>query len=59
MRKPTRNMAVAAANAAVIAVFCLCAAGCKGRTMENMEPSGDTVEVSVDAPVDTVTDPES
>lgn len=52
-------MAVAAANAAVIAVFCLCAAGCKGRTMENMEPSGDTVEVSVDAPVDTVTDPES
>lgn len=26
--------------------------GCKGRTMENMEPTGDTVEVIINAPED-------
>lgn len=30
-----------------IAVALLLLTGCKGRTMENMEPTGDTVEVHI------------
>lgn len=45
-------MAVAGAKAAVIAILALLPA-CKGRTMENMEPTGDTVEVNIDRPEET------
>lgn len=31
----------------VAAILMLGLASCKGRTMENMEPTGDTVEVSI------------
>lgn len=33
--------------------------GCKGRTMENMEPTGDTVEVTVDYPDAVLEHPDS
>lgn len=43
---------IASACAVIFAATALC--GCKGRTMENMEPTGDTVEVEVKIPaVDT------
>lgn len=42
------KMAVTAINVAVVAFFALAATACKGRTMENMEPTGDTVEVVID-----------
>ena len=45
-------MAVTAMKVVVIAFFALAATACKGRTMENMEPTGDTVEVVIDTPVD-------
>lgn len=45
-------MAVTAINVAVVAFFALAATACKGRTMENMEPTGDTVEVVIDTPTD-------
>lgn len=32
----------------VAALFLLIFSSCKGRTMENMEPAGDTVEVNID-----------
>lgn len=35
------------ASASLLCSFALIAAGCKGRTMENMEPTGDTVEVVI------------
>lgn len=38
------NKTIAATSVVAIAVSL---AGCKGRTMENMEPAGDTVEVTV------------
>lgn len=37
-----------AATGVVAIVASLC--GCKGRTMENMEPTGDTVEVIINGP---------
>lgn len=39
-------MAGIAATAAVLAVCSL--TGCKGRTMENMAPNGETIEVAPD-----------
>ncbi|MDE7465715.1 MAG: hypothetical protein K2M59_04725 [Muribaculaceae bacterium] len=39
---------VAATGTGVVAaILMLGLASCKGRTMENMEPTGDTVEVSI------------
>lgn len=46
------RLRIISAFALIFAVTALC--GCKGRTMENMEPIGDTVEVEVEIPaVDT------
>lgn len=42
-----------AASALVITMLSM--ASCKGRTMENMEPNGDTVEVEVTTIVDSTT----
>ncbi|MBD5201659.1 MAG: hypothetical protein HDS73_00915 [Bacteroidales bacterium] len=42
-----------AATALVITMLSM--ASCKGRTMENMEPNGDTVEVDVTTIVDSTT----
>ncbi|MBD5211497.1 MAG: hypothetical protein HDS70_02465 [Bacteroidales bacterium] len=42
-----------AATALVITMLSM--ASCKGRTMENMEPNGDTVEVEVTTIVDSTT----
>lgn len=38
------------AVAAPLLISCL--VSCKGRTMENMEPTGDTVEVVIEQPVE-------
>lgn len=47
-----KKMAVVGAEALAIAILALLPA-CKGRTMENMEPTGDTVEVNIDRPEET------
>lgn len=48
------NHAVVAASVVATTVVLLTAGGCKGRTMENMEPTGDTVELIVNTPDSTV-----
>lgn len=45
-----RKSIVLMAVAAPVLISCL--TSCKGRTMENMEPTGDTVEVVIEQPVD-------
>lgn len=50
MKKLLRLTGAAACAAALVIAF----TGCKGRTMENMQPTGDTVEVVPDTiPADT------
>ncbi|MCM1369234.1 MAG: hypothetical protein NC204_02560 [Candidatus Amulumruptor caecigallinarius] len=44
------HKAIAAASVATIALLSMPLASCKGRTMENMEPTGDTVEVVIEKP---------
>ena len=41
--------------ATTLVITMLSMASCKGRTMENMEPNGDTVEVEVTTIVDSTT----
>lgn len=46
----THRKLMASAGALLLAAGLLC--GCKGRTAENMEPTGDTVEVTISSPSD-------
>ncbi len=54
MKNKPRLTAGAAVMTALLAVSVL--SGCKGRTMENMTPDGDTVEVTPDTITDTIID---
>ena len=54
MNFSTRIINFAAASGFVAAILLL--ASCKGRTAENMEPTGDTVEVVIIQPSDTVSE---
>ena len=47
MRKINNAKKSVAATGVVAALLMIGFSGCKGRTMENMEPTGDTVEVSI------------
>lgn len=42
-----RNMFPKASVACALLILACSLSGCKGRTAENMEPTGDTVEVKV------------
>ena len=48
----TLRLGAAMAGSLLLALTALC--GCKGRTAENMEPTGDTVEVEIHPVVDSV-----
>lgn len=37
-----------------VAIFVCLASGCKGRTMDNVEPTGETIEVVIMQPADTI-----
>lgn len=52
--KKLLNRTVVAASCVATAFILLPLGGCKGRTMENMEPTGDTVEVTLVTPDSTV-----
>lgn len=41
--------AIVAVSAAAVALLFFLLPSCKGRTMENMEPTGETVEVVIDS----------
>lgn len=41
-------------TASVVATVVCILASCKGRTMDNMEPTGETVDVVIETPADTV-----
>ena len=47
MRNPRRFINFAASISIVAALLLFSA--CKGRTMENMEPTGDTIEVTIES----------
>ncbi|MDE5869209.1 MAG: hypothetical protein K2H18_03165 [Muribaculaceae bacterium] len=48
MKRNNRKVTAATVVAAVAVLICL--GSCKGRTTENVEPTGDTVEVVIDRP---------
>lgn len=50
MKMNIRNKKTIAVAAAMAMVIVSGLSSCKGRTMENMEPTGDTVEVVIETP---------
>lgn len=52
--KSNKTIAAAIVATIVISISALTLTGCQGRKMSNMEPTGETVEVEINTPADSI-----